>query len=1257
MEFRILGPLEVADGERVVDVGGPRERALLARLLISANLVVSADRLAEDLWSGEPPAHWLSTLRVYVWRLRRALGAGAVLTEPPGYRLRLAAGDLDADAFAALVTTARRDLADGRAGAAAAGLRRALGLWRGPALSGVADLPFARADAARLDEARLSAIEDWVEAELGCGNHAGLTAELDGLVTSYPLRERLRGQRMRALYRCGRQADALRAYQELRAYLSEELGLEPAAALRDLESAILRQDPALDWHAPPPAAAHTAQPAPAPSESAARHPGPPAAAGPAAGRLPAETTSFIGREADLAAVGKLLAAGRLVTLTGPGGSGKTRLARQAGAAVAAGQPDGVWLVDLAPVGGPELVAPAVAAALEVREEPDRPLAGSIAERLRDSEALLIADNCEHVVGEAAELVAALLAACPALRILATSQTRLGVPGEAVWPVPPLSVPPLTGGGLAVVAEAESVRLLCDRAALARPGFSLTAGNAADIGEICRRLDGIPLAIELAAARLSTLTPAQLAARLGNLFGVLTGGSRTALARHRTLRAAISWSHELLGQQEQACFRRMAVFAGGCTIDAAEAVCADAGLPAEAVLDAVTSLVDWSLLTTEERCGAMRYGMLESVRQYAREQLVQAGEDDQLSRRHLAWLLDLAGRADLDGADQSAWLDLLEADHGNFRVGLEWALAARQSDSALALAGGLAAFWAMRGHVGEGRRWADAALGAAAHDDPRARATALDGAAQLAFAHGDFAAQQDYLRESLGIWRGLGQAAHVAECLSELGVAAHIRGEPDAAKSLLDQARESARLAGDQRQTAMALNGLGLLALQDDPPRAAAYYEEGLACIRQVGDLRQTTIILGNLAVAVRHQGRIDLARTRMEEQLACARELGDRKLIGWALTNLGIAATEVGDLATARARQEEALGLATQIGDRRLEAYALASGALACQVAGDYPAARAFRRRSLQLARVIGEPRIVAENLEELAGVEAAVANSRLAACLLGAAQALRERLGEPLPGPDLPRHNQIVADVREALGDEHYQAAWDQGRSMPEQEMVTLAAETLDTPGAAPPGRVTTAPALLLRAGLRCWPVPPSGDAARVAAAEAAGGAGGDHDVVVAVLVGRPADGGGTAARHGDRLGAALVVVRGQPVADRFLALVGQREFDDPVHAEDEVSLACPWMLGQLSDAAGNSVPRRRGQAGKLAEYPAEISGVEQAELEQAVCVARLQVPGDGHGERPAVGWTVPESGQVILPWPVRPAVAGAQSGGELRQRLTSSW
>jgi predicted ATPase len=655
------------------------------------------------------------------------------------------------------------------------------------------------------------------------------------------------------------------------------------------------------------------------------------------------------------------------------------------------------------------------------------------------DALLIADNCEHVAGAAAELIAMLLAACPGLRVLATSQARLGVPGEAIWPVPPLSVPPPAGRDLAAVAGAESVRLLCDRAALARPGFALTAGNAADIGEICRRLDGIPLAIELAAARFGTLTPAQLAARLGDRFRMLTGGSRTGPARHRTLRAAISWSHGLLGLPEQVCMRRMAVFAGGCTIDAAEAVCADAALPADVVLETVTSLVDRSLLTTAERCGAMRYGMLESVRQYAREQLTAAGEEDQVSGRHLAWLLDLAGRADLDGVGQSAWLDRLEADHDNFRAALERALAAGQAGPALALAGALAPFWAVRGHVGEGRGWIAAALSAdTAHGDPRARAAALDGAAQLAFAHGDFRAQRDLLQESLGIWRGLGQAARVAHCLSDLGVAAHIHGEPGTARSLLDQALESARLAADQRQIAMALNGLGRLALQDDPPKAAAYLQASLACIRQTGDLRRATIILGNLAVAAINQGQTALARARMEEQLASARELGDRKLTGWALTNLGLAATEAGDLAAARARQDEALRLAQEIGDRRLQTYALINRAAVSQADGDYPAARTFHQRSLRLAQALGEPHITAANLQDLAHVEAAAANPALAARLLGAAHALRERLGEPLPGPDQARHDHLTANLRQALGDEQYQAAWNQGRSTPEQQATT---------------------------------------------------------------------------------------------------------------------------------------------------------------------------------------------------------------------------
>ena len=333
----------------------------------------------------------------------------------------------------------------------------------------------------------------------------------------------------------------------------------------------------------------------------------------------------------------------------------------------------MWLVQFAPIGQPDLVVPTVALALSVREEPGQTLLGSIVARLRDTEALLIVDNCEHVIEAAADTIAALLRSCPRLRILATSQTRLGVPGEASWPVPPLTVPEPELADPQAAAEAESVRLFCDRAALARPGFGLTGENVAAVGEICRQLDGIPLAIELAAARVSALTVAQLAARLGNRFRLLTGGSRAALPRHRTLEAAIEWSHDLLSETEQVCFRRMAVFAGGCTIDAVETVCPDDALPLDVVFETVTALIDRSLLTTEERSGSMRYGMLESIHQYALGRLAAAGEDSALHRRHMAWLLDFAGQADLAGPDQAAWLDLLDADRDNFRAGLEWSL--------------------------------------------------------------------------------------------------------------------------------------------------------------------------------------------------------------------------------------------------------------------------------------------------------------------------------------------------------------------------------------------------------------------------------------------------------------------------------------------------------------------------------------------------------------------------------------------------------
>ena len=1146
VEFRILGSVEVDDGGLPVDLGGLRERTLLARLLLAAGQVVSAERLADDLWAGEPPPHSMATLRVYVSRLRRALGpaAAALVTQPPGYRLQVGPGQLDASRFESLVSVARRDLDEGKPEAAAAGLRTALALWRGTPLSDVADFAFAQADVARLEEARLGALEDRVEADLACGRHAALVSELDGLVAAHPLRERLCGQQMLALYRCGRQADALRVYRDLRTRLADELGIDPNPRLHRLHEAILRQLPELDWdpaagdpghppreaareggrpsagHSPPghspaghspagepptgqsPAGQPPVEPAAEPRLAAAPVPGFPVAPAPG---LPAETTSFVGREAELATIKDLLGLSRLLTLTGPGGSGKTRLALRAGAQASSRHPGGVWLVELAQISRPELVVPATATALSIREEPGRPLLDSIIAGLAGRDLLLIIDNCEHVVDAVAELAAALLRGCPELRILATSQSRLGLAGEASWPVPPLVLPLPDERDPRVVAEAESVRLFCDRAALARPGFGLTAGNVGPVSEICRRLDGIPLALELAAARVNALSAGQLAARLDDRFRLLAGSGRRGLPRHRTLQAAIEWSHDLLSETEQVCLRRLAIFAGGCTLEAAEAVCPGSPLAPELVFQTVTSLVDRSLLTAEERLGSMRYGMLESIHQFARQKLAEAGEGAELSGRLLGWLLDFAAQADLDGPDQGAWLDLLESELDNFRAGLEWSLtgsgpapgvagpglaggpagsapeaapgltgSARVPgvagprpvpdpagpEAALALAGALAPFWMVRGHIGLGRRWLDAALAAAGPGaDPRLRAIALDGAGQLAAVHADFAAQEVYQQESLAIWRGFGEAAKVTSCLGDLGAAAHIRGDYAAARALYTEALALASEAGLEQQMARSLSGLGRLALHaGDLAQATEYYTESMSLFNAVGDLRRATLILGNLGVTALDQGDPSLAAARLEEHLANARKLGDRKLIGGALTNLGMIAHYAGDLERAAGQHAEALDLAEQVGDRRLAAVALTNLGLTALARKDFDAARAFHWRSLELAEAVGERRCVVESLEAIAEADTAEGNAERAAVLFGASRALRAMIGSPVPGQDLARLTESVAATESALGQERFRAALAAGEAMSLEQAVDLARETAETSTARAAGQTSTA-------------------------------------------------------------------------------------------------------------------------------------------------------------------------------------------------------
>ena len=527
---------------RDVALGGPRQRAVLALLALDAGRVVPAGRLVEEIWRGQPPPGAAKTLRSYISRLRSALAPEvAVVARGGGYALSADPSQLDVARFERLLAEGQAALGGGEAAAAGNRFREALALWRGPALADVADVePLAR-EGARLEELRLVAVEGRLEADLVAGSHAEMTGELERLVGEYPLRERLWRLLMLALYRGGRQADALAAYQRARAMLAGELGLEPGQELQELERAVLRHE------VPPPALYGN------------RH------------NLPAQLTSFLGRDQELAMLGKLLGEARLVTLTGAGGTGKTRLAVEFAAGMVERFPDGVWLADLAGVSDPGLVAAQVMEALGVRQAGDVPVLEALRFRLRSAELLLVLDNCEHLLDACAQLAGGLLAGSPGLRVLATSREPLGIPGEAACPVPPLALPAERADAVAVVGT-PAVRLFLDRSAAARPGAGMAGAPVAVIGRICRELDGLPLAIELAAARTSTLSVEEVEAHLADRFRFLAYRRPAADPRHQGLQAAIDWSYELLPTAEQGCVpaavgvrRRLRAGAGGAGV--------------------------------------------------------------------------------------------------------------------------------------------------------------------------------------------------------------------------------------------------------------------------------------------------------------------------------------------------------------------------------------------------------------------------------------------------------------------------------------------------------------------------------------------------------------------------------------------------------------------------------------------------------------------------------------------------------------------
>ena len=844
MEFRLLGPLEVIGDDGVaLALGGSRPRALLALLLLSANEVVSTDRLIDGIWGETPPASALGALQVHVHALRKTLGAERIVTRAPGYVVVVDGDELDLHRFARLV-------ADGDP-------HGALALWRGEPLADVAFEPFARAEAARLEEARLAALEARIDADLETGRHAALAGELDALVAAHPHRERLQAQRMLALYRSGRQADALVAYRDARDAL-DELGLEPSAELRALERRILEQDPSL---------------VPAPREDV----------------LPVRAaTTLIGRRLELAAILALLGRPdvRLLTLTGTGGSGKTRLAL-----AAAAERDDAVFVDLAPLADAQLVLPTVATALGLGDVSGREL-DALRDALETLPPLLVLDNLEHLP-EAFVEITRLLEAAPALRILATSRVPLRLALEHEYRVPPLGVPEL-GVETAADADTDSVRLYVERARAELPDFELTNANANAVARICRALDGLPLAVELAAARVRVLGPEGTAKRLGERLSLLTRSAPDVPERQRSLRATIDWSYRLLDDPAAHVFRAFSVFSGGATLEAVEAV-ADAGTDVPAALE---TLLDSGLVTHEAPGGEPRFGMLETIREFGAVQLREAGEEWAAHDRHLDHYVAFAEAAELSSRHgvTAELLDDVDVERDNLRAALVEAASEGDPERQVRLVTSLRIFLNVRWPGAENRRMVADAL------------SRREGASQ---------GQQGRILISAGI-----HAVH--------------DDDGEHALTCLDEARELLLGAEDVRGAALAdanaSTALSRLGREAEAMERSELAREGF---RAVGAIVAESQVTANLARYYEHAGDLGTARAYLVEALELQERGGFPEARAYTLAMLGYLSEREGDLTAAAEWTAEAITVAGELQKDESLAYALLFAADLVQRGGD----------------------------------------------------------------------------------------------------------------------------------------------------------------------------------------------------------------------------------------------------------------------------------------------------------------------------------
>ena len=1170
MLVSILGTLEVHTPDGCVEIPGRRLRALLIRLALEPGRVVSADRLIGDLWGQDPPAAAQNALQALVSRLRAVIGRGAIESGSGGYRLSLPAESVDVVRFEQGVRAGRAVLAAARDGGgdpaeAARLFRAALGLWRGPALVDVEGMPFAEAETAGLEEQRIATIEDQVDAVLAAGlaSEIGeLLPELEHLRSAYPLREALHVRYLKSLYAVGRQAEALSAYEQLRQTLADQLGVDPAAATTELHLAMLRQDPKLPsvraaqyaTSVPPvttmpPGTTESAalsadlpdhtQPQSAPTRngngsvavvgsaaairdstsSFALSPSDPLHA-PSRGNLPAQLTSFIGRESELELVGRLLRGARLVTLIGPGGAGKTRLAQECGVRLGTRSPDGIWFVPLAAVADGADVAQAVLTALGA-DDASRLAALALElvdtmtpmERLKSllagQQLVLILDNCEHVLDSVAELVDQVLAAAPAARVLATSREPLALTGETLCPVSSLALPPeptgdpqpFEGQDAESALEYAAVRLFAERAQAVRPGYRITAVNVEPVTRICRALDGIPLAIELAAARLRSLTAHQVADRLGDRFRLLSSGSRTALPRHQTLRAIVDWSWDLLEPAERRLLARLSVFAGGATPDTVTPVCSkptsqpsnsDARLiEPDDVIDLVASLVDKSLVVAQEdEAGEVRYRLLQTVRAYAAEKLAEYGELDAVRAAHTRVFLALAEHADpyLRGADQLHWITRLTLERDNLNAAIRHAVAT--DDVALSLRFFQAStwFWMMRSRESEAMQWAieiSALL-------ERTGSGAPDGLDEAYTMCTGFNVMNAVAREHVGEVDVIGEAlleiappasARVRHPLLALvrpiavilvsrtggeddahaafdALAEHpdpwVRAASHAYSALLDlqyarpREAEAAMRVSYARMSELG-DRLGLmfvLILLTEHSLASGRFDEAVRQAEEAygyateglgGD--SGSMMLVKLGQARALAGEVEAGRRLMEQGAKSAERFGEFSEAAAGRSELAALALRLGDRAEARRQLAEAIELIESRAEHK-EAGLAFSAVLSRQgylaaLEGEFEAAREHYRRAVDLVR--GSPL-----LSFMAGLDEVVRGLAALAGLEGDHTRAAELLGSAYSVVGMDNKASYSdgatrAAALAALGEEAFEKCFTRGRRLPKTEVLAL--------------------------------------------------------------------------------------------------------------------------------------------------------------------------------------------------------------------------